>query len=89
MARIGREDRRASARFRHAAVEAARLIGAYPHIGSVRLEFAPAPYRFVVMHGFPYVLVHEPGDDEPVILRVVHGSQDLAVLLSDLPHAPG
>lgn len=85
---IARDDRDAAERFRQATTQAARLIGEYPEIGSVRLEFAPSRFRFLVLRGFPYVLVYKADEAGPVILRVMHGSQDLAVLLADLPREP-
>ena len=82
---IAREDPAAADRLRVAANEAAKSIGEHPLIGPVRTEFAPERFRFFVLRRFPYLIVYEPEQTPPRILRVVHASQDLAVLLADLP----
>ncbi len=81
---IARDDPPAAERLRVAALDAARAIGAHPMIGAVRTEFAPERFRFLVLGRFPYLVVYEPAQTPPLILRVVHGSQDLAVLLEGL-----
>ncbi|WP_092963381.1 type II toxin-antitoxin system RelE/ParE family toxin [Falsiroseomonas stagni] len=81
---IVREDPAAADRLRITANQAAKAIGEHPMIGPVRTEFAPERFRFFVLRRFPYLLVYEPGQNPPRILRVVHASQDLAVLLADL-----
>lgn len=81
---IAREDPAAADRLRIAANEAARAIGEHPLIGPVRTEFAPEQFRFLVLRRFPYLIVYEPDQVPPRILRVVHASQDLAVLLAEL-----
>ncbi len=58
-------------------------------IGPVRTEFAPERFRFFVLRRFPYLIVYEPDQNPPRILRVVHASQDLAVLLADLSGEDG
>ena len=81
---IAREDPIAADRLRIAANRAAKAIGEHPAIGQVRLEFAPERFRFFILQHFPYLIVYEPDLTPPRILRVVHGAQDLAVLLADL-----
>jgi plasmid stabilization system protein ParE len=81
---IAREDPIAADRLRVAADRAAKAIGEHPAIGQVRLEFAPERFRFLVLQRFPCLIVHEPDLTPPRILRVIHGAQDLAVLLADL-----
>jgi toxin ParE1/3/4 len=81
---IAREDSGAADRLRIAANRAAKAIGEHPAIGPVRTEFAPLRFRFFVLRRFPYLIVYEPDRTPPRILRVVHASQDLAVLLADL-----
>ena len=81
---IAREDPGAADRLRIAVSQAAKAIGAHPLIGPVRTEFAPERFRFLVLRGFPYLIVYEPDRTPPRILRVVHAAQDLAVLLADL-----
>ncbi len=81
---IAREDPAAADRLRVAANRAAKSIGEHPHIGPVRTEFAPEQFRFFVLRHSPYLIVYEPDTKPPRILRMVHGSQDLATLLTEL-----
>jgi len=81
---IAREDPATADGLRIAANEAARAIGEHPMIGAVRTEFAPEPFRFVVLRRFPYLVVYAPDRQPPRILRVLHASQDLAALLASL-----
>jgi toxin ParE1/3/4 len=81
---ISREDPVSADRLRITANQAAKAIGEHPMIGPTRTEFAPERFRFFVLRRFPYLLVYEPDQSPPRILRVVHASQDLAVLLADL-----
>lgn len=86
---VAREDPAAAERLRIAANRAAKRIGEHPHIGPVRTEFAPEQFRFFVLRHSPYLIVYEPDTKPPRILRVVHGSQDLATLLADLSGESG
>jgi toxin ParE1/3/4 len=86
---ISRDDPAAADRLRITANEAAKAVGEHPMIGPVRTEFAPERFRFFVLRRFPYLLVYEPDQHHPRILRVVHASQDLAVLLADLSGEDG
>jgi toxin ParE1/3/4 len=63
------------------AMEAARRLRERPKLGRVRLELAPARYRFWSLRGFPYLLVYDTEADPPVILRFVYQSRDLPVAL--------
>lgn len=82
---IARDDPAAADRLRAAARQAAAAIGEHPMVGPARLEFAPDRFRFLVLRRFPYLLVYEPRQTPPRILRVVHAARDLAALLGDLP----
>jgi len=62
----------------------AARIGAHPLIGAERPVYAPTPYRFLALRGFPYLLVHDAAAAPPRILRVVHGARDLPGLLAAL-----
>ncbi len=86
---ISRDDPAAADRLRITANEAAKAIGEHPMMGPVRPEFAPERFRFFVLRRFPYLIVYEPDQNPPRILRVVHASQDLAVLLADLSGEDG
>jgi toxin ParE1/3/4 len=64
-----------------AAIAAARRLQARPKLGRVRLELAPARYRFWSVRGLPYLLVYDAEAEPPIILRVVHQSRDLPAIL--------
>lgn len=67
-----------------AVVDAAKRIGAYPEMGSVRLGLADEPYRFIVPAGFPYVIVYNASRTPPLIVRIMHGARDLPEVPRDL-----
>lgn len=62
-------------------IEAARRLEERPKLGRVRLDLAPARYRFWSLRGFPYLLVYDAEAEPPVILRFVHQSGDLPRIL--------
>jgi toxin ParE1/3/4 len=64
-----------------AAIAAARRLQARPKLGRVRLDLAPARYRFWSVRGFPYLLVYDAAAEPPIILRVVHQFRDLPAIL--------
>ena len=64
-----------------AEMAAARRLQARPKLGRVRLELAPAQYRFWSLRGFPYLLVYDAEAKPPIVLRFVHQSRDLPVVL--------
>lgn len=78
---------KASRRFQMELREALALLGSFPMTGASRPEHAPEPYRFSLLPGFPYVLVYNCQRRPPVIMRILHGSQDLSEILSTLPSA--
>jgi toxin ParE1/3/4 len=62
-----------------AVLKAAERIGQYPRIGVRRRDLtASARYRFVVLTGYPYLIVYAADREPPVIVRVVHGARDFA-----------
>ncbi len=67
-----------------AALRAADRIAARPGLGHVRLELAPARFRFWSLRGFPYILVLDCTRNPPVVARVVHQARDLPTTLADL-----
>jgi toxin ParE1/3/4 len=69
---------------RDAVAGAAERIGTYPRTGVVRPDLTSGPYRFVILTGFPYVIVYAENSDPPVIVRILHGARDLPRLLRDL-----
>ncbi|MBM3540962.1 MAG: type II toxin-antitoxin system RelE/ParE family toxin [Alphaproteobacteria bacterium] len=78
-------DNPAAARaFRDALRTLAADIGRYPESGVLRSELAPAPYRFALLAGFPYIAVYNATRSPPLILRVLHGARDMPDVLRDL-----
>ena len=83
------EDNRTAARgLRDAVVRAARRIGAHRHLGVAHLELAPPPVRFVMLTGYPYLVVYDADENPPLILRVLHAARDLREALRP-PSGPG
>jgi toxin ParE1/3/4 len=67
-------------------LKAAERIGQYPQIGGRRPDLTgSARYRFVILTGFPYLIVYAENHDPPLIVRIIHGARDLPRLLRDLP----
>jgi toxin ParE1/3/4 len=70
---------------RAAVVRAAERIGRHPHIGSLRPDLTTSNrHRFVVLTGFPYLIVYAADREPPLIVRVVHTARELPRLLRDL-----
>ena len=69
---------------RSSVAKTAANVGTYPHFGVSRPDLAEPPYRFVVMTGFPYVIVYNADRRPPLIVRILHGARDLPELLRDL-----
>jgi toxin ParE1/3/4 len=63
----------------------AKRIGAHPEIGAQRPDITERRYRFLILPGFPYVMIYDCERRPPTIIRVLHGARDLAGLLRDLP----
>jgi toxin ParE1/3/4 len=78
---IAADNPTASRGLRDAVLKAARQIGDHPHCGVLRPDLMKDRYRVLVLTGFPYVLVYTAEHTPPVILRVLHGTRDLADLL--------
>jgi toxin ParE1/3/4 len=81
---IAKENPSAAVALRDAVVAAAVRIGKHPRIGALRIELAPQSIRFLVVSGFPHVIVYDTGREPPLILRVLHGARELPELLRDL-----
>ena len=81
---IARDNPRAARALNQAVIRLAGLIGAHPAMGSVRTGLAPAPYRFLPVRGFSYVIIYRPDRAGTRILRIVHSSRDLHDALKDL-----
>ncbi|WP_132093512.1 type II toxin-antitoxin system RelE/ParE family toxin [Caulobacter sp. BK020] len=74
----------ATTAFRAAVLRGAALIAEQPKCGVERLEVADAPHRFLVVQGFPYLLIYNADRRPPLIVRVLHGARDLPSLLRGL-----
>ena len=62
----------------------AARIGEHPELGVIRPELAEDPYRFIMLTGFPYVIVYNADRHPPLILRLLHGARDLPIVLRNL-----
>jgi toxin ParE1/3/4 len=81
---IAKDNPTAARALRIAVGEAARRIGARPGIGAARPHPGTGRHRFLVLRGFPYLLVYTADTSPPRILRVLHIARDLPPLLADL-----
>jgi len=64
-----------------AAIGAARRLQARPKLGRIRLELGARAVPVWSLRGFPYLLVYDAQAEPPIILRFVHQSRDLPVVL--------
>lgn len=81
---IAKDNPAAARALRDAVIAAASRIGEHPEIGSVRPHLAAERIRFLVLRGFPYILVYAADKVPQRILRVLHGARDLPAVLRDL-----
>jgi toxin ParE1/3/4 len=81
---IARDNPPAARALRRAVTAAAQRLGDFPLAGVERRDLAAPPVRFLILSGFPYVLVYDAGPRPPVILRVLHSARDLPEVLRDL-----
>jgi plasmid stabilization system protein ParE len=82
--RIAEDNPGTAARLNDAVLEAARLIGANPAIGTRRPRLASARYRFWSIQRYRYLLAYTDATDPPRIVRIVHTSRDLPRVFADL-----
>ncbi|RKQ68040.1 type II toxin-antitoxin system RelE/ParE family toxin [Oceanibaculum indicum] len=59
---------------------AGRRIGTDADSGLENLTLADPPIRFLILAGFPYVLVYDAAANPALILRMLHGASDLPEL---------
>ena len=59
---------------------AGRRIGTDPDSGLQSLVLADEPIRFLILTGFPYVMVYDAKAQPALILRMLHGASDLSEL---------
>jgi toxin ParE1/3/4 len=85
MAWIARDNPVAAQGLLDAVVRVAERIGTHPQIGVRRPDLTATPrYRFVVLTGYPYLVVYAADRTPAVIARVLHGARDLPRLLRSL-----
>ena len=80
---IAKDNPAAARALRDGVVKAAERIGEHHQVGTLRLALAEEPYRFVMLTGFPYVIVYNSDRRPPLIVRILHGACDLPELLRD------
>lgn len=81
---IARENPDTAQALHDAVAKAAQRISDYPQLGVSRPELAAEPYRFLLLTGFPYVIIYNAVRTPPLIVRILHGARDLPELLKDL-----
>lgn len=80
---IAKDNPAAARALRDGVATAATRIGTHARIGTLRPEWADAPYRFVTLTGFPYVIVYNAERRPPLIVRILHGTRDLPEVLGN------
>jgi toxin ParE1/3/4 len=84
---IAKDSQKAALHFQKRVRAALILLGEHPQAGVERPQWAGAAYRFFIIPDFPYVLVYNAQRKPPVIMRILHGAQDLTEILKTLPSA--
>ncbi|MBK1663820.1 hypothetical protein CKO38_03965 [Rhodospirillum rubrum] len=74
---IARDNPAAARALRDGIAQAAVHIAEHPGIGTKRPDLTEAPYRFLILTGFPYVIVYNADRLPPLIVRILHGARDL------------
>ncbi|CAA7621422.1 type II toxin-antitoxin system RelE/ParE family toxin [Magnetospirillum sp. UT-4] len=80
---IARDNPAAALALRESVARAAHRLGEHPELGAERPALADPPVRFLVLAGFPYVLVYDAAPRPPLVLRVLHGARDLPEALRE------
>ncbi|MGH6985782.1 MAG: type II toxin-antitoxin system RelE/ParE family toxin [Caulobacteraceae bacterium] len=78
---IAKDSSGAARALRAGVAKVAEHIATFPKSGAERPDLAPAPYRFIGVPGFSYVLVYNAERRPPLIVRVVHGARNLGEVL--------
>lgn len=81
---IAKDNPTAARGLRVAVLEAAQRIGEHPRAGVVRPELADEQFRFLMLTGYPYVIVYNSSRSPPLIVRVLHGARDLPDFLREI-----
>jgi toxin ParE1/3/4 len=64
--------------------DAAKSLSQYPETGIQRPDVCDAPVRFLKLTGFPHIIIYDSQPLPPLILRVLHGAQDLPDILKNM-----
>jgi toxin ParE1/3/4 len=78
---IARDNPQAARALRDAVARALTQLGEHPYSGMARPELAGPPVRFILLRGFPYLVVYDADSAPPLVLRVLHGARDLPEVL--------
>lgn len=78
---IAADNPTAARAFRDSVAAAARRLGEHPGLGVERPQLVDPPIRFLVLSGFPYVVVYDAARTPPLVLRVLHTARDIHELL--------
>ena len=81
---IAKDNPTAARGLRQAILDAAQRIGDHSQIGVVRPQLADEPIRFIILTGYPYLIVYNAERSPPLILRILHGARDLPDVLRGL-----
>lgn len=81
---ITRDNPAAARALRDAALRGAMRLGANPLLGATRPALGTERFRFLLLRGFPHVMVYAADTVPPRILRVLHGARDLPTILAEL-----
>lgn len=80
---IARDNPPAARALRDAAMHGAARLGANPLLGATRPKLTAGQFRFLLLRGFPYVMVYVADTVPPRILRVLHSARDLPAILAE------
>jgi toxin ParE1/3/4 len=80
---IARDNPDAARALRDSVALAARRLRDHPESGVEKPALADPLIRFLVLTGFPYVIVYDSERRPPLILRVLHGARDLPEILRE------
>jgi toxin ParE1/3/4 len=85
---IAQDSPRAARRFPEIVAHLARRLGQFPDPGVHRPEIVSPPFRVAAIRGYPHVAIYDPLVSPPTIVRILHGSRDLAAILQHLSSNP-
>jgi toxin ParE1/3/4 len=81
---INRDNPNAAHALHDAVIKAARRIGEHAQVGVTRSDLVSDDFRFLVLTGFPYIIVYDAERRPPVIARILHAARDLPEVLRGL-----